>query len=400
MLLRRLGTEVATLGRTAVLGVEGPFELILRAGGSHPTTLEATLRTADGRTFRASAQDAAAQLQRARGRRGAGHRPDPPPQRLPGPPRPRQPPPPAVRGPGGPGVHPNAGRAGLRRRDPAPLDRGFREIEIESAERPRPTRPSIVAATTGAPFARGARLHVASDVRAAVSIELSRSPRFKRKRTVRVGRTGEYEAVTRAVRRLPRGAAHLLACPADAAAAAPPAGPVRSFRVLPAAGRPGARRIAIASCAGQFGPIFDHLAARRPEVLVWQGDLNYPDTHGPLSQTSSGYAGIWREFLANPRLAPVLASGVIRRPARRPRLRDPGRELDEPPAVGALAVERADGREALPPLLRGAARRLGPQPAALQERPDPSRHAGQDAARAPPASWLLRTLAAREPRSS
>jgi len=39
---------------------------------------------------------------------------------------------------------------------------------------------------------------------------------------------------------------------------------------------------------------------------VWQGDLNYPDTVGPLAQTVSGYAGIWRQFLRNPTLAPVL----------------------------------------------------------------------------------------------
>ena len=59
----------------------------------------------------------------------------------------------------------------------------------------------------------------------------------------------------------------------------------------------------------ELGPapaIFDHLAASRPDAFVWQGDLNYPDTHGPLAQTVSGYAGIWRDFLANPRLAPVL----------------------------------------------------------------------------------------------
>jgi PhoD-like phosphatase len=39
---------------------------------------------------------------------------------------------------------------------------------------------------------------------------------------------------------------------------------------------------------------------------VWQGDLNYPDTIGPLAQTVPAYAGIWRDFLANPRLAPIL----------------------------------------------------------------------------------------------
>ena len=82
-------------------------------------------------------------------------------------------------------------------------------------------------------------------------------------------------------------------------------GPVRSFRVPP--GRREAVRVAVAACAAQFGPIFEHLAERQPDVLVWQGDLNYPDTHGPLAQTTSAYAGIWRDFLANPLLEPILS---------------------------------------------------------------------------------------------
>jgi alkaline phosphatase D len=84
-------------------------------------------------------------------------------------------------------------------------------------------------------------------------------------------------------------------------------GPARSFRVLPAAGSPARARIAIGACAAQFGPVFDVLTTWRPDVFVWQGDLNYPDTVGPLAQTVSGYAGIWRDFLANPRLAPLLS---------------------------------------------------------------------------------------------
>jgi alkaline phosphatase D len=62
----------------------------------------------------------------------------------------------------------------------------------------------------------------------------------------------------------------------------------------------------VAACAAQFGSIFDQLAAARPDVFVWQGDLNYPDTVGPLAQTETGYAGIWRDLLANPKLAPLL----------------------------------------------------------------------------------------------
>ena len=83
-------------------------------------------------------------------------------------------------------------------------------------------------------------------------------------------------------------------------------GPARSFRALPPAGSAAPATVAVGACAAQFGPIFDRIAARRPDAFVWQGDLNYPDTMGPLAQTVDGYAGIWRDFLANPRMAPIL----------------------------------------------------------------------------------------------
>jgi hypothetical protein len=83
-------------------------------------------------------------------------------------------------------------------------------------------------------------------------------------------------------------------------------GPTRSFRVLPAAGSGAPVRLALGACASQFGPIFNHLADVTPDVFIWQGDLNYPDTVGPLAQTVPGYAGIWRDFLANPLVAPML----------------------------------------------------------------------------------------------
>jgi len=49
----------------------------------------------------------------------------------------------------------------------------------------------------------------------------------------------------------------------------------------------------------------------RPDLFVWQGDLNYPDTLGPLAQTTPGYAGIWRDFLANPVMAPLLERSMF-----------------------------------------------------------------------------------------
>ncbi len=76
--------------------------------------------------------------------------------------------------------------------------------------------------------------------------------------------------------------------------------------VLPHAGSRAPATIAVGACASQFGPIFDQIAAPKPDAFIWQGDLNYPDTIGPLAQTNAGYAGIWRDFLRNPRIAPML----------------------------------------------------------------------------------------------
>ena len=304
-IVRRSGTDLVTLAETAAPHAQAPVTLTLRAAGSRPTSLEATLVAAGGRAVRASASDSSAELQ------GAGD--------------------PGVLAtaqtliPSGNPVYPALGNlhllpygvqegqaflqtpvgqafiAEIRRRSTV----GFREIVIESPERPRRTRPSVVAATSGAPIPGGARLHVATDLPAAVSIDLARTPNFRRKRTVRAGRTGDFDAVIKAVAGLPPGGRVYWRARVRRRGRRA-RGPVRSFRVLP---RPGSRRpvtLAVGACGAQFGPIFDHLAARRPDVFVWQGDLNYPDTHGPLAQSLSGYAGIWREFLANPRLAPTL----------------------------------------------------------------------------------------------
>jgi hypothetical protein len=186
----------------------------------------------------------------------------------------------------------------------------FRSIEISSTERPRPTVPSVVAATSGLPIARGARINLAADLPARAQIELSYDRRFKHSRIVEAGRTGDFAAVIATVRglepgrrvywraRLRRGAEESV-------------GPRRSFRVLPAPGGAGRVALAIMACGSEFGPIFEQIAARRPDVLIWQGDLNYPDVAGPLAQTTSGYAGIWRDFLANPRLQPLLGGSQL-----------------------------------------------------------------------------------------
>jgi len=186
----------------------------------------------------------------------------------------------------------------------------FSQIVVRASGLPSYTVPSVVAATTGTPRTGGATLRLATDVPARVTLELATNPRFRRARRVRAGITGPFDALLADVGKLPAGRrvywrARLRRRGREAL------GPVRSFRVLPRAGSPERVTIAIGACAAQFGPLFDVLAARRPDAFIWQGDLNYPDTVGPLAQTTPCYAGIWREFLANPRMAPLLESTLF-----------------------------------------------------------------------------------------
>jgi alkaline phosphatase D len=147
-------------------------------------------------------------------------------------------------------------------------------------------------------------------VPARVRIDVSTDPRFRRFRTVDAGVTGSFDAILRSVRRL-RPGRRVFWRARVRRRRRETVGPVRSFRVLPAPGSGAPARVAIASCATQFGPAFEELAERRPDVFVWQGDLNYPDTLGPLAQSVPGYAGIWREFLANPRLEALLGRAAF-----------------------------------------------------------------------------------------
>jgi hypothetical protein len=304
-IVRRSGNALITLAQTPAAAPVGDFTIELTATGTRPTALAATLTTA-GIALNAAARDGHAALQRA-GDPGVLSRAR------------------TLFPSAGPSAFPALGNLHLL---PYGVQEGeavlatpagqaivdeirrestvaFREISISSPEAPRTTAPSVIAATTGLPRAGGARLHVAADVPAHVEIELSRTPGFEHPRRISAGATGAFEAKALRARGLPAGRRAYWRATLRRGSAKN-VGPVRSFRVLPGPGDPRRVRLAIGACATQFGPIFDHLAAARPDVFVWQGDLNYPDTHGPVAQTTSGYAGIWRDFLANPRLAPVL----------------------------------------------------------------------------------------------
>ena len=306
VVLRRTPVGADELGRAPVTRPGGPFRLALRARGAAPTELEATFDGGSGQPVAVAVRDGARALQR----------------------------------PGDPGVLATA-RTLFPSEGPAPLPAlgnlhllpygvqegqavigspvgqpvlerirerstaAFAQIAVRGRGRPQPTRASVVAATSGAPRARGAMLNVAADVPARVEIEVAADPRFRRSRRLRGGITGPFDsAIVKAAGLRPGERVYWRARLRRRGVNT--VGPTRSFRVLPAAGSRAPVTLAIGSCAAQFGPIFDLIAGRSPDAFVWQGDLNYPDTVGPLAQTVPGYAGIWRDFLANPRMSPIL----------------------------------------------------------------------------------------------
>jgi hypothetical protein len=305
-ILRRSGADLVTLASTPASSLNGELTLELSAAGVSPTLLTATLTGPGGVALTTSATDGFAALQRAGDAGVLGQARTLFPS-------------------SGPPVLPSLGNLHLL---PYGVAQGqafiaspegqqvvdeikrestvaFREIAITSRELPLHTPASPIAATTMLPLAGGARLHVASDLPAEVIVEVSETPRFEHPRRLAPGRTGPFEGYEVDARGLsPNRRAYWRARLRRRGTTA--VGPVRSFPVLPPAGDPARVRLAIASCGAQFLPYFNDLIAMEPDVFVWQGDLNYPDTVGPLAQTMTGYAGIWRDFLANPLMAPLL----------------------------------------------------------------------------------------------
>ena len=306
VILRRSPGGVQELARVAADAGSRPFRFSFEARGATPTTLAARIEPEAGAPAAVEARDAAAALQgpgdfgvMATARTlfpSEGEGPVPALGNLHLLPYGVQEGQAVFQTPVGQGV-----LATIRERSTA----AFRRIEARGHGTPGVTPPSVVAATSGAPVSGGARLRVAADVPARLEIEVADNARFKRGRRVRAGRTDSFEAAFARVTGLRPGRTAYWR-PRLRRGGVETVGPARSFRVLPRAGSGKHATIAIGSCASQFGPAFDRIAERRPDVFVWQGDLNYPDTLGPLAQTVPGYAGIWRDFLANPRMAPIL----------------------------------------------------------------------------------------------
>jgi PhoD-like phosphatase len=308
VLLRRFPGGVEELGRSPARRLIGPVRLSFGASGVAPTVLTASLGAGVGLAARVSARDSTPALQRA-GDPGvlATARTLFPSQ--------------------GPPVLPALGNlhllpygvqegqavmetavgervlAAIRERSTA----AFTEISLRALGRPAVTRASVVAATTGPPLPGGATLRVATDVPAEVEIELASDPSFRDSRRLAAPRTDSFNAVLAQASDLAPGR-RIWWRPRLRRDGQETVGPARSLRALPRAGSGEHTAVAIGSCAAQFGPTFDQIAERGPDAFVWQGDLNYPDTVGPLAQTVAGYAGIWRDFLANPKMDAIFGS--------------------------------------------------------------------------------------------
>ncbi|HEX8052247.1 MAG TPA: alkaline phosphatase D family protein [Thermoleophilaceae bacterium] len=310
LLLRRSPAGLSELARTALARPSTPFRLALTASGANPTTLAAALDSG-GAPVTVAAADSAAALQRAGDPGVLATARTLFPAEGPGPaaalgnlhllPYGVQEGQAVIGSPAGAGV-----MEAIRERSTA----AFTRIDLRAAERPAPTPASVVAASGGTPVTGGATLRVAADVPARVEIEIADNSAFRRSRRIRPARTNGFDAAFAKATGLRQGRrvywrARLRRRGLETV------GPARSFRALPRAGSGKHATIAIGSCASQFGPIFDELARREPDLFVWQGDLNYPDTVGPLAQTVSGYGGMWRELLANPRLAPILERSLF-----------------------------------------------------------------------------------------
>jgi hypothetical protein len=311
LLVRRSPDRVVELARTPVARPAAPFRLAFTASGASPTTLAAALDAGGGPPATVAGADSAAPLQRA-GDPGvlATARtlfPAEGPAALPALgnlhllPYGVQEGQAVVGSPGGEAVV-----DAIRERSTLALAR----IELRSTERPAPTPAAVVAATTGPPLTGGATLRLAADVPARVEIEVADRASFRGSRRIRPIRTNSFDAAFAKATGL-RSGRRVYWRARLARRGLETVGPTRSFRVLPRAGSGKRARIAIGSCASQFGPIFDELARREPDLFVWQGDLNYPDTVGPLAQTVPGYAGFWRDFLTNPRMAPILERSMF-----------------------------------------------------------------------------------------
>lgn len=185
----------------------------------------------------------------------------------------------------------------------------FDSVEFTPFREPGVTAPSTVAATSLRPETvngrQGALVSVVADVPCEVAVEVARDPSFEASTTTDPVPVNEYDTAFVEVP-VPRPGERFHWRPRLRRDGVESVGPIRSAPAFPPRGRGDEVSLAIGSCATQFGPTFDSIADYDPDAFIWHGDLNYLDASGPLAQTKSGFAGMWKDLLAVDELQPIL----------------------------------------------------------------------------------------------
>ena len=210
------------------------------------------------------------------------------------------------------------------------------------------------------------------------------TPRFRRSRRVRAGRTDDFDARDRAtLRGLAAGRARLLARRGCAAAAATTVGPARSFRVLPARRAAARRRRSRSAPAPRSSARSSTTSPTpRPDVVRLAGRPELPGHDRPARADRRRLRRHLARLPRQPAHERRSSSSTLFAAQRDDH--DYGvQDANSTNLVpwGLAPWEALMERRALLPLRRRPRRVLGARPAPLQERPDAARHAGEDAAR-------------------
>lgn len=302
-LLARVGLEERVLASRSVGLPPDETVLELAAVGADPTTLHGALHAADGGTLASvSATDGTALLQRA-GDPGVlataetGLTPEPDPD---------------------PGALEQFRLLGVADgsieyvdlEQPSRLSTvAFEDVEIETRNGSGGTPPAVVAASARRPTPEGVAVRVVSDLPATVAVETAPTDSFADSTRTDLGGTDEFRT---AMGTVPAPAGETIYWrPVLERAGLTSRGSARRVTVPRARGAGGNFSLAVGACATRFRTTFQEIDALDPDVLVWEGDINYPDAMGAVAQTRAGYAGLWKALLRTPELEGLLSSTCV-----------------------------------------------------------------------------------------
>jgi hypothetical protein len=186
----------------------------------------------------------------------------------------------------------------------------FRDIVLAPSEAVQSSPAHVVEATTLEPVDGGALVSVITDLPARVHIEYATSSDFAGSQSLEAGDTNAFNALFATVPAT-SGASRVYWRAHAQRNGLTRSGSIRSFRPLPRGAASVPVKLVLGSCATEFGWPFRHMRDEAPDALVWLGDIFYVDAMGPLAQTQTGYAGLWKDILCAPELRSTLDSAYF-----------------------------------------------------------------------------------------